>query len=289
MEKDYKIINVVVTDPADSIFKSNRNDAAECRITLCNNSENCQLFERGECALHTSFGARSCPYGRPSYEGGPTKRAKKYRTWISDRKERHKDQFRKLGSYKDMIAVVGDYIFLPYAHMNMNKNVPFLAHGGVFANGSHMIPAKDFTPDMIANILSYSPQAMIGGTITSYQKEVIPKFVKHLQENMPDMFSDVAAIYPSIKEILTSYSYVGRKAYLHSLRSGVTLLKYHDTSNLKTQNWIWDGTYLSSIDTGLSFAIVEYSEISIRIKPKDGVTVEITSDDQVDNNTKFST
>lgn len=288
-KKEYKIVNASVYDPADSIFKSSRNDRSECKILMCNNSENCQLFARKECAQLAVMSSTSCPYGKRNFEQGPTRRAATYSKWIRERKERHKDVLRKLGSYNAKLAVVGDYIFLPYPHMNMGEHLPFLSKGGFMSSGSNFIPKESFTPEVVVKLIQYTPQAMMGGTITSYQKDVVPKFIKHLQESMPDMFDDVAKIYPEINERLAEYTFVGREAYLHSLKPGTIVHKYHDTPKLATQDWLWDGEYLTSTNTSISFSIVSYDEIEIKIKPQTDVTVEITSDEQVDVNTKFKT
>lgn len=286
---EYKPVNAVVTDPADSLFKSNRNDRAECRVVLCSNSENCELFKRKECALLSILGSRRCPYGKQTYEGGFTKKARNYHSWRRERLDKYAGVLRKLGTYGSKIAVVGDYVFLPYAHMNMNKNMPVDDHSSIFNSGSHFVPREKFTVDVIINIMQFRPYALMGGEIKSYQSEVVPMFAKHLSEEMPDVFEKLVEKYPRAAEMLESFTNVKRKAYLRSLRPGVVITKYHDSDKLKTQHWHWDGEYLTSTDAGVSFPPVDFQECDIKLKPKPDVTVEITDDNQVDENTEFET
>lgn len=282
-----KIVHAHVYNPENSLFKSRKNDRAECQVVTCSNSENCGLFKRGECATIAMLDARNCPYGKKSYEYGFTRKARGFGKWISERKEKYKDALGKLGSYKKKLAIVGDYVFLPYAHMNMNKDLPVSSHGSFMNNGSHFIDIKAFDVNLIMNIIRFRPQALFGGEITSYQKEVVPMFVMHLKEEMPEMYALVVKEHEYVENIIKNFSPVGRKALVHTLRPGTVVTKYHDTTKLSTQHWTWDGEYLSSTDAGMTFAIVNYDECIIKMRPKKGEAVVITSEDQVDENTEY--
>lgn len=283
-----KIVHAHVYNPQNALFKSNRNDKAECQIITCYNSGNCGLFNRGECATLTSFGFSACPYGKKSFETGFTPKAMAFNKWISDRKDKYKDQLGKLKSYQRKMALVGEYVFLPYAHLNMNRALPFKHHGSAFSSGDNFIELAQFNVELIMSIINFYPQAMMGGEIVSYQREVVPKFVAHLREVFPDRYSDVVKHHPYIANIVSNLSPVGRKALLNTLRPGVIVTKYHDTPKLNTQHWVWDGEYLTSTNAGVSFPIVDYDECTIRIKPKPNVSVQITSEDQVDDDTKYT-
>lgn len=286
---DQTLIYAYVSDPSNSMFKSNRNDKAKCTVIHCDNTANCDLFKRGEC-LRLKMAESRCPYGRKNTETGFTKKAAGYHKWRRDRQEKYKDVLSTLKSPSDMLARIGDYVYLPYAHMNMCENVPFGNHGGFMRNGDNYLHIDSFTPEIISKIIWNHPQALFGGEITSYQKESVPRFVAHLRERMPELFKSVCEFDSHIAARFSKpISAIGRKALLSSLRPGVVITKYHDSSNLKTQHWTWDGTNLVSTDTSLSFAVVEYDEITITITPKPGVAVEITDNDQVDENTVFTT
>lgn len=288
MGNEHKIVHANVYNPENSLFKSNRNDRSECQVVTCSNSENCGLFKRGECATIAFMDAQNCPYGKRSRESGFTRKARGFHTWISDRKTKYKDHLGKLSSYTKKLAVVGDYVFLPYAHMNMNKELPVDHHGMFLSSGTHFVLKEKFTPELVMNIIGFRPQALMGGEITSYQKEVVPKFIKHLQEAMPELYAEVVKQNPHVEKIVADFSPIGRKALLHTLRPGTVVTKYHDTHKLNTQHWVWDGEYLTSTDAGMSFAIVDYDTCEIKIKPKLGVSVPVTNENQVDDNTEYA-
>jgi hypothetical protein len=174
--------------------------------------------------------------------------------------------------------------------MNMCKDVPFENHGGFLANGDLYLHINNFTPENICKIITNQPQALFGGEIVSYQNNIIPKFITHLKERMPELFKSVCELDENIAtRFSTPISSIGRKALLSSLRPGVVITKYHDSYNLDTQHWLWNGINLVSTDVSLSFTVVEYDQISITLKPKENISVEITDDTQVDENTIFTT
>lgn len=279
------VIHTHLYDPsAPSLFKSMANDKAEFTAIHCGNSANCGLFARGECVLRTILFASACPYGHVTKEVGPTKRAKGFRSWI-DKRPLYKGATRDLSSPVNKVCIVGDYIFLPYAHMNMNEGVPYLYHSKFFSSGSSFMFLKDFTLETVLSIVDFKPQAFMGGEITTYQKEVIPVFLTHMKEVMPKMYENILKARPERAGVLRTN--IGRKAFLSSLRPGVVVTKYHKENNLSTQHWTWDGEFLTSEDAGMSFAIVGYDECLVRLKPKPHEVVEITSDDQVDEDTRY--
>lgn len=281
-----KTIYASIYDPSISIFfKAKANEKAECRTIQCSNSDKCGLFARGECVLRDTLLGSRCPYGYATLIKGPTRRAKGYRKWMEERKEFHKDHFVKLGSPTVKMTIVGDHVYLPYAHMNMNEGVPFLSHGRLFSTGSHFMLWKDFTVEIILKMVDYRPQALMGGEITSYQKETVPKLLTHLKEIFPELYERTITERPGLSGV--SRSNIGRQAFIHSLRPGVVVTKYHKENKLETQHWTWDGEYLSSDDARMSFPIVGYERCEIHLVPKPNETVEITHDDQVDDNTRY--
>jgi hypothetical protein len=268
-----KIIYTNIYNPNNSIFKSSKNDRAEMQQVFCSNNENCDLFKDGRCFLINALSRIRCPYGSYQREQGFTKRANGFSKWISERKEKYKDSLSKLTSASDKMAIIGDYIYFPYPYFGNYVNPLEIARKGI-------IPKDSFTPDFIVTVFKYRPQALFGGEITSFQKESVPLIATHLKEVFPDIFNEVVKIYPEINNLIGNYSNVGRKAKLHSLRKGVVIQK-------DKESWIWDGEYLVSNNLKILFSIVEYSEIECKIKPKENVVVNITSNDQVDKNTKY--
>jgi len=263
------IVHANVYDPSRSIFKGSNNDKAECQTIDCSNHENCELLKRGECAIRSGLFGGSCPHGKYHKETGYTRRARAFHGWISERKEKYKgvaflDAPKRLGS-------VGDAIYLPYPHM---KDAVGLFSDNLF------IPLSQFTVENVKRLCERRPQAMMGGEITSYQAEIVPKFVMHLSESMPKLYTELCKTYPRAAKLMAEHSNIGRKALLSTVvPNGGVLTDIHGG------NWIWDGEYLTMTNRKASFMLVDHSEV--RIKPIEGETVKICSEHQVSSKTVF--
>lgn len=278
----YEIVNVSIFEPHKALFKIHRNDRAECRVLECCNKNNCDYYKNKLCYMLRSklFGCNRCPYGKLYVLSGFTKRARKYHSWIENYKEQYKDVLRKLSAPNDKIAVVGDYICLPYAQMAMNKEIPFINHDEGFVSGIEFIPKEDFTVDNIIKICNFNPRALFTGEyITSYQKEVIPKFIKDLYEHSPSLYKTVCEKLPRLKEI--SLTDIGRKAYLNTLNTNVGVFE-----DIHGGIWVWDGEWLTSKNSKVHFMLVKKFE-ELKVKPDVDAVVEITDDNQVNKDTIF--
>lgn len=284
--------------PHNAMFKSSRKDKAEVQIVLCGRPDECELLKRGECTWRSSFGWHACPYGMYRKFEGFTPKARAYNTWINEQKKKY-EGVPYIKEHTDVLAFIGDYVFLPYAHMDMaevgfiQKNTGFLGKGCAF------LKKELFTPEVILKLINFHPQAMMGGEISSYQQESIPKFVKHLQEKCPELLKETEKLEikrfldfehkneenkffrSRIREILEKYSYKGRKAILQSLTPNVG--KFTD---IHKGEWIWDGEYLTSLNAHASFMLVDKFD-EIRVKPKLRATVVITEEGQVNEKTEF--
>lgn len=283
MEKESKIISAFVWNPRNALFKEHRNQKAECTVIRCERSDECDLHKRGECSFLATMGCQRCPYGTKNKEYGYTKRAQRFSSWISDRKEMYKD-VPSLSSYSQCVARVGDYFFLPYSYITMNETIPFVQTGGIFSAGNGFILAEHFTVDNIINMCEYKPQAMMGGEIKTYQKEVVPKFIKHLSEKYPGIFKKLAGKYPRASEIAAE-SNVGREAYLDTLKPGIgTFIDIHGGE------WEWSGRILKSYNSHASFTLVNTKNIDrLEMTLKDThIKVKITDDGQVTDKTEFT-
>lgn len=265
------IVHANVYDPsARSLFKTEKSAKAQCQTIDCSSHERCDLLARGECAVRSGLFAGTCPYGTWRSENGYTQRAKRFYDWMTERRERYKgvaflEAPKRLG-------VVGDYVYLPYAHMNKD--------GSLFNTKSLFVLLSDLTAEKIKELCLRRPMAMMGGEIITYQKEVVPLFVLHLSEIMPDLYRALCDEWPRAKEIVEEHSNVGRKAVLSTVIPNVGVL-----TDIHGGNWVWDGEYLTMTNRSASFMLVEHSEV--RIKPVDGETVKICSDSQVGGDTEF--
>jgi hypothetical protein len=275
-----KPVHANVWSSHDAIFKSSRKDHAEVQIILCGRSEDCELFAKDQCSYRASFGWHACPYGHFRKYEGPTPRARAYSKWIEEQKKKY-EGVPYLKDHTDMIAFIGDYVFLPYTHMDMADVGWIQKNGGFLGKGCAFLKKELFTVENIEYLIHFRPQSWGGGEIVSYQKEEVPKFVKHLQEKCPDLFKELLEYDPTIQKIVDAYSYIGRKAILQTLTPNIG--KFVD---IHKGEWIWDGIYLTSLNSHASFMLVDKFE-EIKVKPKEQSPVVISDDNQVNEKTKF--
>ena len=275
-----ELINTFVSEPHSDIFKSDRNNKAECRQISCSNKNNCDLYKRKQCLYQSTFTIK-CPYGQARREYGFTKKARAYYSWISERKDKYKDTLRQISSPDKKMSLIGDYIWLPYSYMDMNHDIKLIAHGGFLSNGVPLIKREDFTLENIIKILRFRPQAMMGGEIASYQKEEVPKFINHLFEVLPDIFNEVDNhLNGELSTKINNFNHVGRTALLSTINPGIV----YNGKDI----WQWDGVYLTSHSKIKRLIWWEVNIEEIKIKPNLETTyIKITNNLQVNNNTIF--
>jgi hypothetical protein len=276
MDNQTKIIYAYVYSPSDKKSK------AACTTIHCSNSHNCGLYKRNQCILLGGIlDHQSCPYGRLFRTHGYTRAAKNFYNWINNQREQYKDIPHTINVYKETLTEIGDFIFLPYSFMNMNEYIPFKIHGGLFSNGSYLLPKEHFTIENIIKICEYKPQALMGGEITSYQQKIIPIFLQHLSETFPDIFKDLSIKYPRANSISLTFTNVGREAYLRTLNPNVATF-----TDIHGGIWTWDGEYLISTNGKMAFGLISnYTEI--KLKPHPNSIVKVFDDKQVNDKTIF--
>jgi hypothetical protein len=269
--QEYKTIHFHLFRPEKALFKQSRNERAEVQIISCCNSENCGLFKRGECSFRISFSPSRCPYGRYHRYTGFTRKAQKYSNWCIEQEKRYEGI--KFLDRPKIMAIVGDYIFLPYSHMDMYKDLPW---SGPF------LKKEDFTVETVLKLINFRPRAFLFNSgITSYQKEVPPLFLKHLSEQMPDLFNQVIKADEGAREHFKIFSNIGRKAILETITPNIGQLK-----DIYGGLWYWDGKSLCSRNSHASFMLISKFKELILV-PEEKQIVTITDEEQVNKETIF--
>ncbi len=274
----YKVINAIVINPKNSMLKAHRKNHAEVEVYGCCNSEHCELYAKGQCTMLGFFYDR-CPYSNFEKLTGPTPAAKSYNKFINENKEKYKDVLNALTSTASKVmAKVGDYVYLPYSHLNMNTDLPFKRYESVFVKGDTFLKLSDFNIKNILSIVYFRPHAMMGGEITSYQNEVVPKFVEHLSEKFPELYEELIEKDPDFK--ITTINHVGRTAVLKTLNPGSIFTKNNET-------WEWTGTDLISHNYRPLFAIVDFENAVTKLKPTENAAIKVENETQVNENTIY--
>lgn len=285
----HKPIHAQVWSPLDkSLFKFSANDPATCKVFYCERSETCEILKRGQCINNAIF-ASKCPHGYVSQESGPTKRARSCSSWVAKKREEFRPYFGKLaGSPPDKMVVVGDWLFLPYSHLDMNKNLPILGHSALFISGRPFLKKEEFTISVIKCVVDFHPYALMGGEIESYQKEVVPKFLAHLEEVFVELYKQLLVENPHYVERynLVAKNYIGRMALLKTINPSQVDIGKHtfQWNGMSLTSLKFDPLWIDVQDQNRTKAI---DQINVLIVPSDKAVIKIVSNDQVSAKTVF--
>lgn len=279
-----EIINVGLYG-GKSIF-GGKETPIEASVISCDKHENCSFFKNGTCLKVRSFGSGGCKFGSVNTVRGYTSRAKKYSQFKNQWKNH--EQYNKLSYPPQKLGIIDNVVVFPYPFIRITKtdSGKYVVEGpSLFSNSNSYIELEKFNSDLIYRICSYRPQAMMGGEITSYQKEKVPLFLAHLQEIMPEVYDKFIKAYPKFGKKI---DYVGRKALLKTINPSEISYYSRDYPNL-TNHWYWDGEFLNYKSGYVSkVSIIDDYEIeTFKLKPSDKTVVKITSNEQVTSDTVF--
>lgn len=283
MNNTMETISAFIFDPTNSLFKQKASEKARCDIIRCSQKD-CPLRTNKQCILKTVIGQANCPYGKFTVEYGFTRKARKYYDWIKERKEKYANiPCLKFPTKK--LAFIGDYVYLPYAHITMCKEIPFLTHANIMSSGTPLIKKEHWNIQTVLTLLNFKPQAFFGDTITTYQTEEIPLFISHLREEDKDMWKQLIKEKP---ELNTKQDFIGRRALLKTVNYPITWTP--DTNPKYPVEWTWDGEFLTTNSKHVynsSWGHVDLESFELKAKPQDNATIEIQDNSWVNKNTKF--
>lgn len=287
-----KVVHCSIFNPTNAIFKISKSEPAEVNWITCTNSENCDLFRSGKCSMIGVLSIRNCPYGSLNHRKGFTHRARNFYKWLAEQREEFKD-VGVLSSPVQKLAFVGDYVFVPYTHADMNEAIPFLSHSSFLYSGSCFIKKEEWTVATIRKIVDFHPYAMMGGEIMSYQRESVPLFLRHLEELDVEMFKKLVAECPTYLEKynLIVKNYVGRKALLKTLKPPFDFTTSGSREGRYRVKWQWDGKQLKTNSEhafAQTWAEVPWNDsMEIVLTPTDKTAIVVESNDWVTKETAF--
>lgn len=269
--KQYEVINFTYYDPQNSLFKGSKSDRARYTIYQCCNKENCDAFNRGKCFMLNGLGGKSCPYGRRSGETGYTPRARGYWTFLRDSKEKYAEHAYKL-SHLSFTCVIGEYVHIGLPHL---KNYVNPIPEELISEA--LIVKEKFSIDFVVKLVKFRPLALMGGEISSYQKEDVPKFLLQLKRYFPELYAELLVREPWVKDKIESISYKGKRALVKTLLPSKV--------GLSTNVLEWDGKLLTA--QGKDVLFWGLSDEKIAIEPNDKTYVAILENDSVTDDTVF--
>lgn len=264
-----------------SIF-TNQETPLRAEIIYCDKFNNCSYYKNCQCLNVTAPFSNRCKYGRISVIYGYTSRAKKYHEFKSKYK-RH-EQYDKLDHPPRKLGLIGDEVVFPYPHISIDKELNINNDSG-FVNTIAFIPCERFSVDFIKKICSFRPRSLLGNEIRDYQMNIVPLFLAHLKELLPEKYTEVKEKYPDLIQEIT---YVGRTALLKTINPSYVHYRSHNYPQFN-EEWYWDGEFLIFKNGYVkSFSVTkDYEIVEIKIKPSEKSTIRISNNDQVSDNTVF--
>ena len=247
----------------------------------------CPLLERRQC-IHRLFFSQ-CIYGKLTQEEGFTLRARRYVQWEATAREEVSRGPQMPGPANEHLEVVGDYVWLPYPHINhwsfraktgsggriirpaVAKFVKFV--NAIGTGGMPFIKLEDFTPETINALANARPRSLLGDEITSYQEKSVPTFLYDLATRMPELWAETVKQYPDIAEKFpASTEYASREVSLSHVAPGTRV-------SIKGKEALWDGEMLrmelsaTNLFASGTWFQVESAQIELRPDPNTKVVV----------------
>ncbi len=197
-----KIIGMHVIDPANTLFGS-KGDKARSIKFYCSDA-GCPLLANRQCL--NVLPLTSCKAGKTSRKEGYTRRARNWGTWMLKEREEAAQHGELSAPRRDDAAMtkLGGYVYLPYPHANIVENDSgdfIFEREGAFKIAEKFIPVELFNAEFVIRLIRHKPYALMGGEITSYQKEEVPKIIKDCAEKWPHIWRDVIESNPDIGDI----------------------------------------------------------------------------------------
>lgn len=257
----------------NTFSKSNDREMMVCY--LCNYNGNCKSYNEGKCVCQDLIlGQIKCPHSIKITNTGVTRKAKSFGIASEKWKEKYKTDIK---TQNKIICECGDYIYLPYTYLSTYR-------GNIFEEleNDYFLLKEYFDIKHIHKIITYKPYGLMGGEITNYQKQEVPKFIRHLYENYRNLYNQYIKEHTEMKSMCETYccNHVGRKAYLYTLNDGTIFQDCHKNTWVKKENYIICENYSTWLVVGKKPRKCLQEIIGDEI-------VEVTSNDYVSENTIF--
>ena len=267
---------------------SKQNERAEVGTFSCclpGGPEMCPLFQKGECLSTSVIHGSNCLYGKEGYSESATKRAQSYYKFVTAARAQIAEEKAKglpQPKYTSMQLVkIGEYVVFPNGQITMCEAVPFVAHGGFFRTGRPWLKEEDFTVENLLRLVNFRPQALMGGEITTYQKEEVPRLLLQLKFRFPEMFAAVIEAAPELAErVPNPEKFVGATLNVTKFPSGLVTLKFGTREKPVTVEATWDGEKLTATLDGTARTwLMDYNEaVTVTFTPKENVKAVVTEE-----------
>lgn len=258
-----------------SIF-GGRETALNADITYCDKYKECSFYKKGKCFCAGRIGP-NCKYGTKENIKGYTSRAIKYNEFR--RKYKEDECYAKLDEPNNKIGKIGDTFVINMRYLHEKDGGEYEITTNIFSHPLIYIQEKNFTNALISIICNGKPRTIFENEIIKdYVEKDVPRFLYELKTEFNEIYERFVNEYAEYKN--KEINFIGRKAYIYSLRDGIEI---EDKATFVKQ-----GEYLKSI-TNYSSGFLPFNakETELIIKINSKMTVRITDNSQVDENTIF--
>src|SRR5690625_3957490 len=248
-----------------------RETRKEVVISSCDFANDCEALKAGRCASSNPR-LESCVNMKNQTVQGYTSRAMKYREFVRKWKGHEKYGAVKNG-LKRFEHIGNNLIRIDLPHINIQKALNGESGYSAMDSGKeHYINKDEFGVEELKKIMqSYSNPLMGGRLDNKEEKEEMLLAIKEVDRELYNKY---------IEETGTVIDFVGKKAYLNTLKPNINL----------TGGWFWDGEYMTKkergrVDCGVVRGFAYGSDI--RFKPENYSVIEVKDNGWVDDGTLF--
>lgn len=269
-----------------------RETPLEADIIYCDRSDKCSFYKSNKCLKVRAFLHPTCKFGKREIIKGYTKRANKY--YDFKKKYEQDECYNQLKYPTALVGLIDDIVYMNLKYTLVNKKREEKTYSRFyncvdgyeitevgFCSGECFIPLTDLTFELFNAILSYQPYSMMGGIIIDYQDKVVPEIIQEFRKILPNYYAEFIKQYP--KYDITP-NYIGKKAYINSLKPNI---KFYYEGYM----WTYDGEYVSTNNFDIHYkspwCMQGSKNTDVKFKVNDKMTIEITDNSIVDENTKF--
>ena len=256
----------------------------------CDRADKCTFYKQGKCLRVRSFLAPTCKFGKNNVIKGYTSRAHKYYDFKN--KYTNDEVYSKLEYPNELVAVIGDTLYMNLKFVLVRKKKEeetfsrcYRCVDGYeitevgFCSGDCFLPIEDVTNELLYGIFSYTPYSMMGGVIEDYKLKVVPDIIQSLKSIAPEIHKKFIKEYPQYD---VSPNYIGKYAFVKTMVNGS---KLEDTNG---NILVLHNGKLVCDKWKSAFVPFDGKTAKIEIEVRDDMKYKITSNSQVDENTKFA-
>lgn len=264
-----------------SLFKGVKETPEEADIIHCDHASECSFYKAGKCLkCRLPFSKNDCVYGKKETAYGYTSRAAKHSAW-NHHFHSHPAYAKVHALDNDMtFGVVGDYYCFRTSYSGIKGMIYDEEHplcdDAWATNHTFFVKKEDVTADFLYKLFTMKPCSLMGGVIADYQKKIVPSMKAEIKMKTPELYAEYEKGFPEEAGV----TYIGKKAYIYSLKPGCILKKDGMTFVLTE-----DRSKLICEEYHSAFAPFKAKKMYLEITIEKDMVCEITSDEQIAEDT----